>query len=113
MYKLNLNEMTIDDIDKREIVCLVDTRRPDLFESKVNTMLDKANTLEEIKENNLNWNFIKRVLEFRRFDLKIDIETLEFFEEFDDKVEDLNKELECIEKEYKKILVLQQISNKL
>lgn len=93
MYKLNLSEMTIDDIDKREIVCLVDTRRPDLFESKVNTMLDKANTLEEIKENNLNWNFIKRTLEVRRFDL--------------------NKELEYIEKEYKKILVLQQILNKL
>lgn len=93
MYKLNLSEMTIDDIDKREIVCLVDTRRPDLFESKVNTMLDKANALEEIKENNLNWNFIKRILEVRRFDL--------------------NKELEYIEKEYKKILVLQQILNKL
>ncbi|ENJ9653524.1 hypothetical protein AB2T14_001132 [Clostridium botulinum] len=93
MYKLNLSEMTIDDIDKREIVCLVDTRRPDLFESKVNTMLDKANTLEEIKENNLNWNFIKRTLEVRKFDL--------------------NKELEYIEKEYKKILVLQQILNKL
>ncbi|WP_261780974.1 hypothetical protein [Clostridium botulinum] len=50
MYKLNMEQMTIDNIDKNQIVCLVDTKRPDLFEKKVNEMLDKANKYERAIE---------------------------------------------------------------
>ena len=57
MYKLDMEQMTIEDTEKNQMVCLVDTKRPDLFEKKVNEMLDKANNYEKAIELLKELNF--------------------------------------------------------